>query len=514
MNKLITVFIAFLCLAPFCPAQERDVCPAAMEMDRNRAIWFGSENSAGMILTPLTSYESVGASYDIEQGNWRRYSDGDLKTLNVSAEGASKLGKGRVWGRFDYNNITAEDTKYNTIFLNMDDDMPFYVADDILSFWKKQRYDLGMKAATPLYKGRYAFGVEASYFSESGAKQIDPRGYGYEYGLTVSPSALFVFGSHAVGLALDYEAGNMRMSNINNALTGSHAVYVMHGLGNYEDYIVSLLSSSSLGLVFDNKKQYGASLQYSWTGDGTKLLAEVYGKMRNWDISQTPSKPKKIGTASRTMAGGSVMLTLDRGSFFSKASVSGEYRSTNGIEYLQKLNKDYSVQAWETVGKNVKSKYRNMAASLAYDIYRKRGAGYSWTAGASACWNDRNERYLLPVSEFMVGNVEGEVHGKKNFIIGGSSLLAGLSAAYTRNLSSAYSYQGAGAESCIVTDLYPNTLAYMSADRIRVGANVNWAFSISSKAMMSVKADCSYVKTNDELLDKRMVSKFAIEFIF
>lgn len=487
--------------------------PATIEMDKIGAVWFNSDNAAGMTLTSIAPFEAVDVGYHIADGNYRKYTDGNQKTLGVNAEGASSLGKGKVWGKFSYSNLTERDTKYNAMFLNLDEDNPYFVADDQLSWWKKQKYELAVKAATPFLRDKVAFGVEASYFTESGAKQIDPRGYGSEYGIVVKPAALLKLGRHSAGLVLDYEGGNMRMTPINNAYMNSKAAFIMHGLGNSEASLISLLTTG-VGQVFDKKNQFGASLQYGYMSDGLKLVADVYGSLRSWDFTHTPARPERIGTTKRTDLGARIQAVSESNDFLHRIVADGSLKNTDGIEYVQIFNKDYNVQAYEVVGQNVKSKYSHMEADLSYDVFRKGGDSFDWTAGASAEWYSRDDRYLIPESTFNCGHLYVEGHGRKQFFMKGLSLVAGATAGYCMGMDGNYSYSGSSASTVIVTDYFPHELEYQKASWWTAGAELSASFSISARTRMFLAAKASLIKTDNALLDGRNIASFSAGFIF
>lgn len=510
MCRKTSAILVVLALAGF---SAKGQTPASLEMEKTGAVWFNSSNAAGITVTSPAPFEAVGVTYDIADGNYRRQTDGNVKTLGVDAEGASSLGKGKVWGKFSYSNITERDTKYNTMSLNLDEDNPFFVADDQPSWWKKQRYELSMKGATPLYRDRFAFGVSAGYFTESGAKQIDPRGYGSEYGVEVKPAAILKLDRSFLGLALDYENGNMRMTPINNAYMNSKAAWIMHGLGNSEVSVISLLADG-VGQVFDRKNQFGASLQYGIFADGVRFLADIYGSMRIWDISHTPSRPQRIGTTNRTEAGAKFQLVSDGGDCLGVLVADASMKSTKGIEYIQVFNRDYNVQAYETVGKNVKSKYSHTEARLGYDIYRKNDTGFNWTAGCLCSWYGRDDIYLIPESTFSCGNLYAEAHGRKQFSLKGVSLVTGALAGYSRSFGAQYDYQGSGASTPIVTDYFPSEAAYRATNWLSAGLNINVSFAVSQKTDMYFGAGAKLIKTDNNLLDRRSLATFSAGFIF
>ena len=487
--------------------------PESLEMDKTSALWFNSTNAAGMTLTSIASFEAVDVSYNIADGNYRRYTDGNQKTFAVSAEGSSSLGGGKVWGRFSYNNLTDRDTKFNAMFLNLDEDNPFFVADEELSWWKKQKYELEAKASTPVLWNHVVFGVDASYYTESGAKQIDPRGYGSEYGLVVKPAALFTAGRHSFGLALDYEKGNMRMTPINNAYMNSKTAFIMHGLGNSEATVISLVTSG-VGQVFDKKNQYGGSVQYGFTDGAFKVLADFRGSMRAWEFSHTPNRPELIGSTNRMEVGGKIQLLHDGDKYLHAFVVDGSMKNTNGIEYIQVFNKDYEVQQYETVGQNVKSKYSHNEALVSYDIFRKGGESFNWTAGASVEWYCRNDRYLIPESSYNCSHIYAEGHGRKQFSLRKVALTIGAKAGYCLGMDGDYTYTGSSAKSVIVTEYFPHELEYQQASWWCAGADLNVTFPISAKTRMFVGAEAEAIKTNNTLLDRRNIAFIKTGFIF
>ena len=510
MIRHLSVFILALALIG---APSMGQTPEALQMSKAGAVWFNSSNAAGMTVTSIAPFEAIDVNYHIADGDYRSYTEGNSRNLTINAEGSTSLWKGKVWGKFSYDNITERDTKYNTLSLTLDEDNPFFVADNVLSWWKKQKYELEMKASTPLYKDRIGFGIDASYFTESGAKQIDPRGYGNEYSLVVKPAAILKFGRHYAGIVLDYEKGNMRMTPINNAYMNSRDAFILHGLGNNEASLVSLVTTG-VGQVFDKKNQYGASLQYSYSTDSFKVLADIYGNMRIWDLSHTPNRPEAIGSTKRTAFGGNVQMISENESFFHKLVASGAIRNTDGIEYVQVFNKDYNVQAYETVAENVKSKYSRIEAKVSYDMTRKSHDSYSWSVGAEAEYISRNDRYLLPVSTFKCSHLYAGLHGKKQFFLKKMSMSLGANAGYCLGLDSEYGYQGTSASTPIVTDYFPHELSYLSASYLCAGLDYRISIHVSAENTLFAGVRAKMLRTGNELMKSRNIADISVGFVF
>lgn len=510
MTRHLSVFILAL---PLIGAPAMGQTPEALQMSKAGAVWFNSSNTAGMTVTSITPFEAIDVNYHIADGEHRSYTEGNSRNLTINAEGATSLWKGKVWGKFSYCNITERDTRYNTLSLTLDEDNPFFVADDVLSWWKKQKYELQMKASTPLYWDRVGFGIEASYFSESGAKQIDPRGYGNEYSLCVKPAAILKFGRHYAGIVIDYENGNMRMTPTNNAYMNSRDAYILHGLGNNEASLISLVSTG-VGQVFDTKNQYGASLQYSYLSDTFRILADMFASMRVWDLSHTPNRPEAIGSTKRIVMGGNIQAVSENRSFRHKLVASMAIRNTDGIEYVQVFNKDYNVQAYETVAKNVKSRYSRAKAAVSYDMTRKSHDSYNWTVGAEAEYNSRNDRYLIPVSTFDCSHLYVELHGRKQFFLKRMSMSVGANAGYCLGLDSEYSYQGASASTPIVTDYFPHELSFLSASYICAGIDYKVSFDVLTNSTMFAGLGAKMLKTGNNQMKNRNIADISIGFVF
>ncbi|MBR1539375.1 MAG: hypothetical protein IJ636_07715, partial [Bacteroidales bacterium] len=260
-NILISLTALGIALSALAQGSKTDY-PALVELDKIQSAWFNSANAAGLSVDPLTRYSDLSFGYSLGRGDYRSLPEGNTNILDIATSGATSLGRGYVWGSFEYKNHSAAETRFNTMTLNLEDDLPFIVSDANVSPWKKQRYDMSLKAATPLVGDLVAFGVSANYFTESGAKQVDPRCYDFEYGITVEPALAFHFGGHTIGLSGIYRNGNIREVPVNSNSQQDQTAYILRGLGNFTDAVVGSLSG--LGTFYYNRNLYGGSLQYGF----------------------------------------------------------------------------------------------------------------------------------------------------------------------------------------------------------------------------------------------------------
>lgn len=481
--------------------------PAMVEFDKIQSAWFNSANAAGMTVDPLANYSDLSMGYTIGRGDFRLQPEGNPNIFNIATSGATNLGRGYVWGSFNYKNYSAKDTRFNTMTLNLEDDLPFIVSDANVSPWKKQRYDLAMKVSTPLLGDLVALGMAASYFTESGAKQVDPRCTDYEYAVQVEPSLAFHFDGHTIGLSGFYRNGNIREVPVNSNSQQDQQAWILRGLGNVTDAVVGSLSG--INTFYYNRNKVGGSLQYGYAGNDLKFLAEGGYAYQMVDAFQTPTKPQRMGSTAQQLINGKVQIIAENEDFFHKVTVAGFYRTTDGIEYMQSLS-----DIWYTLRNYIRSNYKAEQLSLGYDFFRKdEDAGYSWNAGAKAILDDYNSVYLLPASNMDWRNVTGEVYAKKNFLVGDVAVLAGLRGAYRKNLSAEYKYGGAEPNSVIVTEFYQKDFAYNSADCVKAGATVNVAFPLGSRTAMYCQLDGDFAKPLN-LDGNRIFATFTVGFTF
>lgn len=480
--------------------------PARVELIKVQSAWFHSANAAGLSIDPLARYNDLSFGYSLGRGDFRLQPEGNTNSLDIATSGATSLGRGQVWGSFNYRNLSAKDTRFNTMTLNLEDDLPFIVSDANVSPWKKQRYDMSMKAATPLLGDLAALGISANYFTESGAKQVDPRCTDYEYGITAEPSVAFRFGGHTIGLTGTYRNGGVREVPVNSNSQQDQVAYILRGLGNYTDAVVGSLSGIST--FYYKRNLYGGSLQYGFGGRGLKLLAEGGYSYQMVDAFQTPTKPQRMGSTIQQKIFGKAQVLAESETVLSKVTVEGFHRTTDGVEFLQELGIE-----WQTIDKNIRSHYDLWHLALGYDFFRKGEVGYSWMAGVRGAYDEHNDKYILPASEMTYKNVTGELYAKKNWLIGDVTVLAGLHGAFRKNLGAVYQYGGAEPTSVIILEFYHKDFEYKTAPCWKGGASVNVAFPIGGRTAMFCQLEGDYLKPL-YLDSKRLFAKLTVGFTF
>lgn len=517
MKKIYTTFLA-LALPFALLAQDAGsiVRKGEIELTNVQALWFNSSNSAGMGISPLNNYSIVGMGYQLESGDFKMTQTGeDLSTVRFNTEGTANFSDIYLWGAFNYENTTQKNTAFVTNVYDPYRDMPYYIADNNLSKWKKQEYDLHVRAAFPQLWNFLTAGGEVKYTTRTGAKQNDPRSVAYYLTVSASPSFVFELNEkNNLGLSLNYEYLFERSTNNRSDTEINYPVYVMKGLGNYTTGLIS--GSSGLGTFFYKGNKIGAGVQYGWQSDGAcSLLAEAKYSYKVEDAFQTPTKKQNMGSTKQNFWSANLQLLGNGADYLNKVTLSYTDKNTDGVEYLQELDTSFEVSQWVTLAKYVKSKYSYKALAIDYDIFRKRGSGYNWRAGLNAGWSEKFDEYLLPYSYLKAENVLVNVYGKKDFRLSGrSNLLAGVNIGYNANLGGEYNYSGPYADEPTVTQMYANDVLYLSADYVKFGGELCFSTLVGAKTSMFVEAKCQYYAPGGSEFNKRLFADFSVGITF
>ncbi|MDR0541888.1 MAG: hypothetical protein LBH19_06710 [Dysgonamonadaceae bacterium] len=484
-----------------------------LELTRTQSLWFGSSNAAGMAITPLHDYNLLEAQYDYTFGDYKQQQSGDKeRKAGVNVDGALRLGKFFLWGNFLFSDSYVTGSKYNANRYEQQSDMPYYVADTVLSDWKKQSYDMTCKAAFPL-SNRLILGGEIHYSARKAAKQMDPRSVLYCYAIEVKPALVFGIADNChAGLNFLYQNAFDRNTFTNSLQYSSERVYMMKGLGNYSVGVVGGVGAISPFYYLIDR--YGGGLQYDIAGDFGRLLAEVTYTRQRTDAFEDPAKPRRRGAAQKTEYDGKIQR-LKSGTLTHKLVVQATLSATNGIEYLQEYNGDYNVNQWITIAEYVKSTYKQQRLSLAYDLYSGALSDYSWKAGINAAYNNRQDEYISPQAVFNTENVYTELLAAKRFIIGSTSTLhAELNVGYHLNIGGEYLYNGPEPSSVIIRDFFAKDSNYFTAHYLQTGCNLYWSLALKSKSSVNFRLNGQWIKPDQTMAGDRHFASIAIGYIF
>ena len=482
---------------------------AALELNKADNLWISSDNAAGLLFQPVGAYNVVSLDYSYDSGSFHRKQSGSsLRDVNFDTQGALKVGKFQLWGRFAYNNIADNGTQFNTLLYDPFDERTIYnVADTVSSNWRKQSYEMEVKAAFPLLSDKLAAGLHVIYSDKLSAKQKDPRSESFRYYITLKPSLTLKTGKHVFGVNGYYSNNFERVIPTLSNSSETQPVYVLRGLGNYVDETVG---SSGLSIMYYKCNTFGSAIQYNLDGP-VRILAEVGFLSHSTNVRQSSTQPLKMGSTSKSDLTGSVRTLFGNGNGnLNKVTVSFSDIKTDGTEYTSVWDK--GTGEWEVRSQAVMSAYSTLTASVMYDRYILEDNSFKWNYHAGLSWIDKSDEYMLPHSSFSYDNILVDASVFSRFVIGKSSLLTGICASYNLNLSGDYSYAGSHPSSPLVRDWYPHDINILTSDYYKAGLKADYCFPLKGKINLSVSGDASYLYV-DASLD-RFCIRGAVALIF
>ena len=509
---LITITLFLLAGTAFGQADEQNITSnSALELNHARSLWANSSNAAGLAFLPLQDYNKVSAYYNYETGNYKLQQEGDnFRSFGFNTNGAFRIGKIALWGNFTFADEYVTGSLYNTSRNELSSDMPFFVSDCFKSNWRRQYYEMDVKAAFPLGE-KLTLGVELGYMVKQGAKQRDPRVTAVSYKIDVKPSLVFKINDmHHIGANFRYYDSFDR-DGFSTSITYSHyELYIMGGFGNY--FPTSIGGTGGIDPFYYNGSGLGGGLQYGFSNDKTAFLLDLTCNRRLIETFETPNKPQRRGDADNTTFGGKLQL-LFKGATTHKFNLQVTSSATDGIEYLQKYVPEYLINSWVTIAKYIKSTYKQTDLSFQYDVFGGAATDYSWKAGAEALYNNRQDEYILPHSEFNVKNAYIGLHAGKNFFMkNGSKFFAGLNAGRKSNISGNYAFNVPEPNHELITGFFMKDFAYLMDNYWTVGLKLD--LSIVLKAKSSFNIDLGWKLLSSQTLDNRNYFTASVAYIF
>lgn len=485
--------------------------PAAMEQLKAKRLWFHSQNAAGMAFDDVQNYSNVILGYDLQDGNYCRPQEGQKETaVGVSSEGFINLKSAYVWGAFNFTQENLTDAGYNASITDPFRGMPYYIADQHLSKWRNQYYDLKFRAATPLFGNHWTLGIEGNYVATLAAKQRDPRVDTRFYTLELTPGVAYkVNDSHKFGANFKYSSikEDSRMNNVNAYV--DQDFYILYGLGTAVKKIGSGATTNYVG------DRFGGAFQYNFSTSSFNLLLEGGYDVKAETVQQSYTTPQKIAGVKDKNIHASLTTVHEGKNYTNYAKAVYANRNIDGIQYISQRDNSEAQNGWVDLHHNIRSTYRTQTASFNYALSKNRGAEYNWKVEVDVNYTKQDDEYLMPNSVQNAQNLSFGLGGKKNFILGNSlnrRLLIDIHAAYNNNLKGEYIYGGSHADYLTVTELQQGLTNYYTSDYYRIGGSVTYSQQIKEDKRMNLFAKAAFdrVSTSDYDYDGRTYLSISI----
>lgn len=482
------------------------------ETNFRNAPWMESNNTAGLAFRPFEMYKDLNVSYENNSGEFRPQQEAaNFNNVNVNTSGSTYLGKFLVWGSFSFQNTIEKGCNMNALMYEVEDDMPYYPIDTTKnSRWQKQKYELQAKLASPVLWDRVAFGIDFNYVNKVGAKQLDPRAETYKYSLNVKPSVTVRLGKSYIGISGIYQNGHERSTPSNENNWVDQRIYKHKGLG--EGILSKVGGNDGIKTYMFKNNVFGAAVQYGYAGN-SEFLADIEFTKNQTDVISNPKLPYKEGTANRTEIQGKLTYLFGNNKS-NNLWLNGQYRSTAGTEYIQKVTTESNTnQYYQVISENEMSKYKNILVSFGYDhqFGSADPRGYDWIVGIKGDFLMKNEIYYMPESTFKAKTLFADVFGGKQFKFKTSTLLVKVNGGYGMGLGADYVFMGKN-QTYTPVDMYRNNCEYLNTAYAKGGAAVSYTFNFAKIGFIaSVMAD--YIKPMGVATD-RLVAKASLGIVF
>lgn len=493
------------------PAAAQGYTGAALELLKEKRLWFNSSNAAGSVFDNKQNYSDLSIGYDVLGGNFKRPQQGRTQTdVKINCEGFMDLNSAYVWGKFSFDHRNVDEAGYNASVADPFRGLPLYIVDPYQSDWRNQYYDMSFRAATPLYWGKLALGIEGTYKAALAAKQRDPRVDTRYFELELIPGVAYEFlPGHRLGADFRFTSvkEDSRMENANSQI--KHDYYVMYGLGFAEKKNGEGSTTNYHGT------RYGGALQYNFGSEGVNLLVEGRYSRRVENADASYSNPRKDAAADENLLDGNVNLQFTGKNFsnFFKANFSS--RNIKGIQYVSQHDNSGNFEGWVDIFRSVRSKYKTRIAELDYSLLRNRADEYAWRVDAGMRYTKLDDIYLKPASEKNSENLYMHVDTKINFELDQvlrRRLLATLGYGYNKNLSGKYVYNGPNPDYITVTEIEAKDEDYLTTNwyNLRVALEYSQQISQVQKTNAYGRVSFDYSKAMHHEFNQRSYVSVAV----
>ena len=458
-------------------------------LNQDLTLWAGSSNAAGLAISPYRQFNILSGQYKMENGEYRQMQTGtQVGDLEFDTQGAKRIGKVQVWGRFRYNNVNDKGSSFNTLLYDPYDERFMYTAaDTVAGQWKKQAYEMQFKAAMPLGE-IFSAGVHVKYTDRIAAGQIDPRAESYHYSVVARPGLVWTAGKSRIGANGLYSNTFERTTpSISNSEV-VQKVFLMRGLGNW---VGEQVGGGGLSTMYFRCNTWGGAIQYAYDGSW-ELFSELSYASHLTRITESATQPKPHGRTRQQELGLNAAAVLRSERFTDKFSMNvGDVR-TIGIEPTALWNGDKGE--WEVQMELEQCKFSTSDVTLSYDRYLKDGDGYKWHLNGKLGFEAVHKSYASPLSEFQYGLLTASAGTEYKFRIGNGALLAGASAGWSKNLGNArYEYNGHRTGTAPVEVLYPHNLSILSADRLQGGISAEYCIPVGKVTSLAFCAEGDFL---------------------
>lgn len=449
-----------------------------------RNAWIGTANAAGLATLPVPSLGRTYVGGYFEEGDLKRpQQPSSSRSIRFVSERYQQLQDASLYGKFVFNRAWDQEILMSDV-LDPFRRNPYVLGDSLGGDWKKQTYDLEVKASVPLNSARTFFaGAGLQFRAGTGARQNDPRPETYSNELNLSPSVLWKpDASWSIGAngQFDFYKEDISVATSNNE--DNHFLYRLAGIGNYYQQIIS----GGYNRYYKGNT-VGGGLQVQWEKPGLQLLLDGGYAYRKEDAEDGSTIPRVFGRFTERQYHASAVLSLLTGTYThqwtaSWKSFDGEGRDMHyGPVTVDKPVNLVNDDVLNTTYYNEAGLHYRWIADAFQDDFK-------WMLDASAVYSGMDLRYLYPRNRQTIDANEYSLRFSRNHILSDArnfiwSLNMGL-----RDCFTAFNdYTPFGPQTGIVMDKLLNPdQAWLASDIFKAGISAEYRFPVAKRSQTSL----------------------------
>ncbi|WP_133228409.1 DUF6850 family outer membrane beta-barrel protein [Sphingobacterium corticibacter] len=493
--QILFFAMAVMALSKPAVAQQKikQVSPNWLEIQDSLGSWRNTANPAGLTRDQPVQFSKVQATYDIEQGDFRRPQQAQkINSQSIYGAGNTQLNDYYLQGFIRYNRQFREDATYNASLIDPFRDMPYYIIDSNASDWLNQLYTMGFDLASPVFKDKWTAGLSVDYQAASGAKQRDIRAENTQFGLSIRPGLTYqINANHVAGFNLLFATSKEESVNSNVNVYVDQGYFIHYGLGHAIPYV-----GSGTNMNYESEK-WGAGLQYEYHGLWNLLLSTNYAiAAETANIGFLAGRTQ--GSILTRQSESSLRATRENTLFAHQIVLNYAFKLGEGTEYWNEFVPGLESDGYINQHKAVRSTYRNSFGEAAYTLIKKREGGYDWKLRGQASYRKREDQYLLPQSAFGMSYLNYALSFDKMISSGNATYTLGGKIGNQHSLSGDYRYGGQRADELPVQELMRSDLNFLTTDFLSIEIPFTYSLQVDNKHIHNF-----YVQAVGSWLDAR-----------
>lgn len=435
VNYISLIFLAgIISTNGFSQTKQAPPPPGAYEILPAYQPWLETGNAAGL---SAYSFPSAGKTFigtSQESGSFRRPQEAEqINRLYFQSEKYQRMKNSVIYGGFKFTQQWDKNLEFTDV-LDPYRGTPYIIGDSIGGNWKKQLYELSLKAATlKLANDKISLGVGLDYKVGSGARHNDPRPLNSSNELSLAPSLIWHLNArNRIGVNGSYRSYKEEVEIEVSSNGGfNYPVYKFMGPGIYMSNIIPASSSFTRNY---KAQGFGGALQYDREGGSWKWLSEA-GIFRNQeDVTDGISTPIKAGKLKETIYHIQTAFIYQPRKLVHRLKFNWKQYDREGQEFFTIRE---SNDKFESIFSPVLTTALVTESGLKYEIIRPDGENnFISLLYAGAGFSGLDNKYLFPRSRQIADRTQFAIGAKRNWKAGKSnSFLAGFDLGYNSRLS-------------------------------------------------------------------------------